>query len=94
VGTVWKVNFFRMDMPAGKAQQGTAWSPPMVGDFHALDKFGELVFADANGVVPPPSPAPLAKLTPKPGPLAPAPTPGPDRKTATAQKGPAPDKKK
>ena len=41
VGTEWRVNFFRMDMPAGKPQPGTGWSPPMVGDFHALDKFGD-----------------------------------------------------
>jgi hypothetical protein len=52
VGTQWRVNFFRMDMPAGKPQQGTSWSPPMVGDFHALDKFGILVFGDEQGAVP------------------------------------------
>jgi hypothetical protein len=61
VGTTWKVNFFRMDMNAGKAQQGTAWSPPLVGDFHALDKFGELVFGDDKGQVP----AAATALTPK-----------------------------
>ena len=49
VGTAWRVNFFRMDQPAGKPQQGTAWSPPLVGDFHALDKFGTLVFGDEKG---------------------------------------------
>ncbi|MSP60544.1 MAG: hypothetical protein EXR72_09435 [Myxococcales bacterium] len=49
VGTTWKVNFFRMDMPAGKPQQGTSWSPPLVGDFHKLDKFGQLVFGDERG---------------------------------------------
>lgn len=49
VGSEWRVNFFRMDLPAGKAQQASAWSPPLVGDFHALDKFGTLVFADENG---------------------------------------------
>ena len=47
---------FRMDVPQGKPQQAAGWSPPMVGDFHALDKFGELVFGDAQGVVPPPAP--------------------------------------
>ena len=57
VGTIWKVNFFRMDMPAGKPQQGTAWSPPLVGDFHALDKFAELAFGDDKGMLPPPTPA-------------------------------------
>ena len=49
VGTEWRVNFFRMDMPAGTPQAGTGWSPPMVGDFHALDKFGVLVFGDDKG---------------------------------------------
>ena len=59
VGTSWRANFFRMDLPAGKPQQGTAWSPPLVGDFHALDKFGELLFGDdKGGTVPPPAAAP------------------------------------
>jgi hypothetical protein len=52
VGTEWRVNFFRMDMPAGKPQTGSAWSPPLVGDFHALDKFGVLVFGDEQGQLP------------------------------------------
>jgi hypothetical protein len=52
VGTEWHVNFFRLDMPNGRPQQGSAWSPPLVGDFHALDKFGVLVFGDDKGVAP------------------------------------------
>ncbi len=52
VGTEWRVNFFRMDLPNGRQQSGTGWSPPMVGDFHSLDKFGTLVFANEKGVVP------------------------------------------
>jgi hypothetical protein len=52
VGTEWRVNFYRLDMPAGRPQQGTAWSPPMVGDFHALDRFGVLAFGDEKGNVP------------------------------------------
>jgi hypothetical protein len=51
-GDVWRVNMFRMDLPQGKPQQASGWSPPMVGDFHALDKFGELVFGDEQGNVP------------------------------------------
>ncbi len=54
VGDVWRINMFRMDVPAGKPQQASGWSPPLVGDFHALDKFGDLVFGDEKGVVPPP----------------------------------------
>jgi hypothetical protein len=49
VGTEWRVNFFRLDMPTGKPQWGSAWSPPLVGDFHALDKFGVLIFGDDKG---------------------------------------------
>jgi hypothetical protein len=71
VGTAWKVNFFRMDMPAGKPQAGSAWSPPLVGDFHALDKFGLLQFGDESGKVPGPAPgvvpANLVAPTPNPG---------------------------
>jgi hypothetical protein len=52
VGTEWRVNFFRMDLPQGHPQVGTAWSPPMVGDFHALDRFGTLVFGDEKGQSP------------------------------------------
>jgi len=56
-GDVWRINMFRMDMPQGKGQQAVGWSPPLVGDFHALDKFGELAFGDENGsLTPPPAP--------------------------------------
>ena len=55
-GDVWRINMFRMDVPQGKPQQAAGWSPPMVGDFHALDRFGELVFGDAQGAVPPAAP--------------------------------------
>ena len=51
-GDIWRINMFRMDVPAGKQQQASGWSPPMVGDFHALDKFGDLVFGDEKGNVP------------------------------------------
>jgi len=62
-GDVWRINMYRMDQPKGKPQQAAGWSPPMVGDFHALSRFGELVFADADGKTsPPPAAAPAAKL--------------------------------
>jgi hypothetical protein len=65
VGTEWRVNFFRLDMPAGRPQQGTGWSPPMMGDFHALDKFGVLVFGDEKGTAPnQPTAAPGAPAAP------------------------------
>ena len=52
LGDSWRLNMFRMDSPEGKPQLASAWSPPLVGDFHALDKFGEIVFADEKGQVP------------------------------------------
>jgi len=59
VGTEWRVNFFRMDHLTGKPHGATGWSPPLVGDFHALDRFGVLVFADEQGqLTPPPSVSP------------------------------------
>jgi hypothetical protein len=66
-GDTWRINMYRMDMPQGKPQQAAGWSPPMVGDFHALDKFGELVFADDKGRVPKPTPpgaSPIAGALP------------------------------
>ena len=59
-GDVWRINMFRMDIPQGKSQQAVGWSPPLVGDFHALDKFGELAFGDAQGSLTPPPPPPPA----------------------------------
>lgn len=44
-GTVWRINWFCMD-GMGKEQKASGWSPPLVGDFHQLDKFGELRFID------------------------------------------------
>jgi hypothetical protein len=65
-GDVWRINMYRMDQPKGKPQQAAGWSPPLVGDFHALSRFGELVFADADGKTaaapPPAAPAAVAKL--------------------------------
>ena len=52
-GNTWLVNFFRFDKPKKGPQLAAAWSAPMIGDFHKLDRFGELVFADAEGKVPP-----------------------------------------
>ncbi|MFO0572614.1 MAG: carbohydrate-binding family 9-like protein [Polyangia bacterium] len=60
-GTEWRANLFRMDLPSGKPQQASAWSPPLLPDFHALSKFGTFVFADENGTVPA---APTAPTTP------------------------------
>ena len=55
-GTIWRANFFRFDFPKGRQAVASGWSPPLVGDFHALNRFGQLAFADAQGVVPTASP--------------------------------------
>jgi hypothetical protein len=42
-GDRWRVNFFRVDKTE-KKNRYSAWSPPLRGDFHALDKFGQMAF--------------------------------------------------
>lgn len=54
VGDVWRMNMFRLDSPKDKPQIAAAWSAPLVGDFHKLDRFGEIVFGDEKGEVPSP----------------------------------------
>lgn len=54
VGDTWRINMYRLDAPKDKGQVAVAWSAPMVGDFHKLDRFGQLVFGDEKGEVPPP----------------------------------------
>lgn len=47
VGDEWRMNAFRIEKHRlGGPEQGeyTAWSPPRVGDFHAVDRFGRLRF--------------------------------------------------
>jgi hypothetical protein len=47
-GARWKMNLFRIakDRVAGEMQRDeSAWSPPLQGDFHNLDRFGELVLS-------------------------------------------------
>lgn len=63
-GSSWRVNFFRVakDSPrhAGSSGAGeddrlvgdeSAWSPPLMGDFHNLERFGTLVFRASVGDV-------------------------------------------
>ena len=66
VGDRWKLNMFRLDMPQKKPQRAAAWSAPLVGDFHKLDRFGALVFGDEEGkapVVEPAKPEPAKEET-------------------------------
>ena len=96
-GNVWRINMYRMDVPQGKPQQAAGWSPPLVGDFHVLDRFGELVFGDAQGAVPPPAPPPAPAAVAKEKAGGPASTPvsaSGDRKATAAAKAASTGKKK
>jgi hypothetical protein len=51
-GVVWQANLFRFDWPKGqKRQNAAAFSPPIVPDFHALDRFGRVRFVE-NQMIP------------------------------------------
>ncbi len=59
-GTTWRVNFFRVAKDAARLVGGgddralgdeSAWSPPLMGDFHNLERFGTLVFSAPVGDV-------------------------------------------
>ena len=66
LGDKWRANFFRMDSGKDpKVQTAMGWSAPLVGDFHKLDRFGELVFVDEKGDLPAAkeAPAETAKKT-------------------------------
>lgn len=81
VGDVWRANFFRLDAPRDQAQLAVGWSPPLVGDFHKIDRFGELVFGDASGA----TVAPSSSASPTASPAAlPAATPPAAAKSARA----------
>ena len=48
-GKSWKINLFRLDRQRRNGQvvgtDATAWSAPMSGDFHRLERFGVITFA-------------------------------------------------
>ena len=46
-GDTWRANFFRIDKMKNKKDFG-AWSPPLRGDFHALDRFGMMTFVQPD----------------------------------------------
>jgi len=55
-GSTWRLNFFVMDARED-GQRAAGWSPPRVGDFHVLDRFGRVVFFDpASAAAAPPDP--------------------------------------
>ena len=43
-GDVWRMNAFRIDRSRGQPDLYVAWSPPRVGDFHRVERFGFLEF--------------------------------------------------
>jgi hypothetical protein len=45
-GATWRMNFFVMDAQE-QGQRAVGWSPPRIGDFHTLHKFGRVVFPEA-----------------------------------------------
>lgn len=52
-GDAWRINFFVMDSRE-EGQRAVGWSPPRVGDFHTLNRFGRVLFFDPAA---PPQPA-------------------------------------
>jgi hypothetical protein len=51
------MNFFVMDARKDE-QRAVGWSPPLIGDFHTLDRFGRVVFPQAAANAPAPEPPP------------------------------------
>jgi hypothetical protein len=44
-GERWRMNLYRLETHGRTAPQGSAFSPPLRGDFHAVDRFGWLELA-------------------------------------------------
>lgn len=45
-GDRWRMNLYRLEWHSGRTiNEGSAFSPPLVGDFHHLPRFGALEFA-------------------------------------------------
>jgi hypothetical protein len=45
-GDRWRFNLYRLRQSPGQTAEGQAYSPPMVGDFHAVDRFATMRFED------------------------------------------------
>jgi cellulose/xylan binding protein with CBM9 domain len=43
-GDRWRFNLYRLEHPERRGEQGQSFSPLFVGDFHALPRFGWLIF--------------------------------------------------
>lgn len=55
-GETWRINFFVLDARK-KGQRAVGWSAPRIGDFHTLDRFGRVIFAEGADSVTLPAPA-------------------------------------
>jgi hypothetical protein len=44
-GSVWRVNFTRIDRPRGRPRELSAWSPTGLDQFHVPERFGTVLFA-------------------------------------------------
>ena len=64
-GQTMRANLFRTDRPKNGALEAQAWSPPRRSTFHAVDRFGTLIFADQNGKA---AAGPMKTGPAKPGP--------------------------
>ena len=88
-GDVWRVNLFRWDFPKGGRQQPSAFSPPIVPDFHALDRFGRLSFFDPAA----PAPTPTKAASDAPAPASGAAVSGPAPLSAQSPQMPSSGKR-
>ena len=85
-GSLWRANLFRWDWPkSSKRQKAAAFSPPVIGDFHALHRFGRIRFVDPK----------QTKRLGKPGKtlLRPIPIPAPKQDNASLRPSNAQDPK-
>jgi hypothetical protein len=46
VGDVWRFNLYRLLQGPGQPNEGQAYSAPLVGDFHAVNRFANLQFVE------------------------------------------------
>lgn len=47
-GNKWRLNLFRMERPKKRGTIAAMWSPVFVGDFHTLNRWGEVVFSETT----------------------------------------------
>jgi hypothetical protein len=45
-GDEWRFNLYRLRQGPGQPGEGQAFRPPMIGDFHAVDRFATMRFVD------------------------------------------------